>query len=317
MSKTLKVSLFRLFVRLVIAPIIRFMAYMGEGTESCLKLKCLPMPINYYSPIPDIEALKRRMVWENRSPMHGRDFRPEDQLQLLAEIGRACGKECDWPVKEPKGKGSFYSANGRFSYGRAATLHCMIPYFKTRRIIEVGSGFSSLVISEALKMNGEPFSHTVIDPFPHEFVNSLPVFLIRNQVEVIAPSTFEQLQENDILFIDSSHSVKTGSDVNFLILDILPTITPGVLIHFHDVCLPYGYPEVYHTNPRSRVFWTEAYLLQALLAFNKSFKVLLAMNFIMQDCLEYFRNAFLLANEERERMKSGSFWIRKVNPLDP
>ena len=112
------------------------------------------------------------------------------------------------------------------------------------------------------------------------------------QVELINVDFFKQLSKNDILFIDSSHTVRIGSDVNYLILDVLPRLAPGVIVHFHDISLPDEYTKVYATNPRFRMFWTEAYLLQAFLCYNSQFEVLLAMHYLMTQQKEAFRSAF-------------------------
>lgn len=310
--KRTKLWIFGLFARLILAPIIRLVAFTGEGTEACLQVGCLPMPVGYYSPVPDIKELQDRGIWTRRSAMEGIDFRPQEQLQLLAKIGKAHGMECDWPVDKANGVGGFYSDNGSFGYGCAAVLHSMIRHFKPKKVIEVGSGFSSLIIAEALKTNGGPSSYTIIDPYPSDLTKGLAASVIASRVELIDPSLFRHLDHNDLLFIDSGHTVRTGSDVNFLILDILPVIVPGVVIQIHDISLPYEYPEVYFTNSAFRMFWTEAYLLQAFLAFNKSFEVLLGMSFIMNDHIEEYRRAFPLSNDAREKAKSGSLWIRRV-----
>ena len=125
------------------------------------------------------------------------------------------------------------------------------------------------------------------------------------------PQMFDQLQENDILFIDSGHCVRTGSDVNFLILDVLPRLSPGVVVHFHDIGLPDEYPKVYFTNPDFRVFWTEAYLLQAFLAFNQDFEVLLAVSYLMKNHRAEFCVAFPHIDTDEYRI-SGSFWLRRL-----
>jgi len=99
--------------------------------------------------------------------------------------------------------------------------------------------------------------YVIIDPYPLDIIkNELKNItkLIIEKGELLDSAFFDQLQKNDILFIDSGHTVKTGSDVNYLILDILPRIKPGVVIHFHDISLPYEYPKIYYTNPQFRVF---------------------------------------------------------------
>jgi hypothetical protein len=294
------------------------MAETGNGTDACLERGCLPMPVHYYSPVPDIEDLRARRVWDRRSSMAGIDMREARQLALLAELGREFGAECRWPHEPSRDGSEFYTDNSRFSYGCAASTHALIRKLKPRRVIEAGSGFSSRVIAAALRMNekdsGRRAEYTVVDPFPGDALERLPGVgqVLRRRVELIEADVFRTLGENDILFVDSGHTVRAGGDVNFLVLDILPLLAPGVVVHFHDIALPYEYAEVYFTNPKFRVFWTEAYLLQAFLCHNAAYEVLLTMNFLMRDHAAAFRSAWPHYDPAIHRFPSHSFWIRRA-----
>ncbi len=295
------------------------MAQTGEGTDECLELWCLPVPVHFYSPIPDIKDLEQRKVWERRSSLAGIDFRPEEQVKFLQTLGGGYGRECAWPENATDNPFQFYTHNGCFSFGCAAILHCMIRRYKPRRLIEIGSGNSSLVISAALERNKQDSTqnsckYAIIDPYPGETVQrGLPALnqIVKERVELVSADVFGALEENDILFIDSSHVVKTGSDVNYLILDILPNIAPGVIVHFHDIDLPYEYPRVYATNPAFRMFWTEAYLLQAFLTSNDQWEILLGMGYLMKERMREFQSAFPHFDLEKNWANSGSFWIRR------
>ena len=302
----------------LLAPAIRRMAETGNGTDTCLEQGCLPMPVHYYSPVPDIQDLRARRVWDRRSAMAGVDMREEPQLALLAELGRDFGAECRWPHDPSHDESEFYTDNSSFSYGCAAATHALIRKLKPRRVIEAGSGFSSRVIAAALRANekdsGGRAEYTVVDPFPGGALEGLPGVsrVLRQRVELLDADLFRTLGENDILFVDSGHTVRAGGDVNFLVLDILPILAPGVVVHFHDIALPYEYAEVYFTNPRFRVFWTEAYLLQAFLCHNVAYEVLLAMNFLMRDHAAAFRSAWPHYDPSLHRFPSHSFWIRRA-----
>lgn len=320
--KNLRLSIKNKFDDLLLkrAPVlVKRMADTGKGTDECLKLGCLPMNVHFYSPVPDIPDLENRKVWNHKSELAGIDFRPEKQLQLLKQLGAEYGSECNWPL-HPTGKDAeFYLKNSSFSYGCAAALYTIIRHFKPRRFIEIGSGHSSKVIASALEKNKQDdssyaYEYTIIDPYPGEMVSKLPAVsqLVKAKVECVDPKLFENLGKNDIVFVDSSHTVKTGGDVTFMILDVLPRLNPGVLVHFHDINLPYEYPKVYFTNPQFRVFWTEAYLLQAFLAFNNKFEVLLAMNYLQSDHMDEFCHAFAPFKLEDNWANSGSFWIRRT-----
>jgi hypothetical protein len=302
----------------LLAPAVRRMAETGAGTDECLGHGCLPMLVHYYSPVPDVADLRARRVWDRRSPMTGIDMRESQQLALLAELGQEFGAECLWPHAPSREAGEFYTDNSSFSYGCAAATHSVIRRLKPRRVVEVGSGFSSRVIAAALRMNekdwGERAEYTVVDPLPAQGLERLAGVgrVLRQRVELLDVDVFRTLGDSDVLFVDSGHTVRSGGDVNFLVLDVLPVLAPGVVVHFHDIPLPYEYAETYFTNPRFRMFWTEAYLLQAFLCHNTAYEILLAMNFLMQDHATAFRAAWPHYDPAIHRFPSHSFWIRRV-----
>jgi hypothetical protein len=298
---------------------VKHMANTGQGTDECLEIGCLPMNVHFYSPIPDIKDLESRKIWEEKSEMPGIDFHPDEQIALLEQLGCEFGSECEWPLTPAASATQFYLKNNSFSYGCASALHTMVRHFKPQHFIEIGSGHSSKIIARALEMNknDDPSrtpEYIVVDPYPGEIVSTRLSFisrLVKEKVECSDRNLFERLGENDILFVDSGHTVRTGSDVNFIILEVLPRLRPGVIIHFHDINLPYEYPRVYFTNPQFRMFWTEAYLLQAFLSFNRDFEILLAMNYLQTDHMSEYCKAFPRFNMADNWANSGSFWIRR------
>ena len=158
--------------------------------------------------------------------------------------------------------------------------YCMIRHFQPRLIIEVGSGFSSLVAAEAIAKNSNS-ALICIEPFPQDFLRQgFPGLqsLIEKKVEDIDLEFFSQLHSGDILFIDSSHTVKIGGDVNYLFLEVLPRLKPGVIVHIHDIFLPFEYRRDWVMDEFR--FWTEQYLLQAFLTFNSEFEVLMANGYL-------------------------------------
>lgn len=197
-------------------------------------------------------------------------------------------------------------------------LHCLIRKNKPKRIIEIGSGHSSRVISASLFANiAEDNSYnpeyTIIDPYSYVDISKFPrsTKLFKVQVETVELSVFQELSANDILFIDSSHVCKIGSDVNYEILEILPVLNNGVYIHFHDIELPYEYSKIYATNPKFRMFWTEAYLLQAFLSYNRHYEIFLPVNYIQKNHTDMFRTLYKKGNNA-VLWNSGSFWIKCV-----
>jgi len=305
----------------VLPEIIAEITRTGKGAEKCLELGCLPMPVNYYSPVPNISDLEEQDVWSRKSDLAGIEFRSIEQLKLLEMLGKLFGDECKWPYAPTKDPSQFFiRPDIPFSSGCASVTHSIIRMHTPRRIIEFGSGNSSKIIAAAILRNSQDnpdnnYEYTIIDPYPNDFIrnNMLPgvTQLIQKRAELVDVTFFHQLEENDILFIDSSHVVKIGGDVNFAILDILPTLKPGVIIHFHDIPMPYEYHKVYITGRKVPVFWTESYLLQAFLIYNNQFEVMLALRYLMTDHQEKYSKAFPHYDPVKEKHVSESLWIRR------
>ncbi len=304
----------------LLAPIVRLMAVTGAGTNACLRFGCLPMPVHFYSPVPDIKELDERSVWDRVSTLPGVRFEPDRQSAFLAEISHDYGRECAWPAVSKEDLYDYHTENGGFCYGCAAMVHCVIRHFKPGHIVEIGSGYSSIIINDAVALNDQndadyTCAYEIVDPYPSAVLQkkvSTATRVIPDKVEYLDPSYFDALGENDVLFIDSGHTVRIGGDVNYLILEILPRLKAGVLIHFHDIPMPSEYSRVYFTNPRFRMLWTESYLLQAFLVFNDRFEILAAMGFLMSDHLEEFRKAFPAYDPKINKATSSSFWLRSL-----
>lgn len=297
------------------AKVFRYIASTGVGSDSCLQEGFLPVPIHFYSPIPDIDDLRERDVWSKVSFLVGIDFQTECQVCLLREIGARFSQECNWSHESDGAPETFFLNNPSFSFGCAAATHGMIRHFKPKRVIEIGSGMSTRVIHASLQYNeyetGLRADFQVVDPYPQFATKSfMGGKLVNQRVELLDLDFFRKLSANDILFIDSSHSVRIGGDVNYLFLEVLPRLAPGVIIHVHDISLPYEYAKVYSTNSQFRQFWTEQYLLQAFLCFNNNFEVLLAMHYLMIDHKQSFMAAFPNYDPTQSSV-SGSFWIKR------
>lgn len=313
--------IFRIYIKIfspLAIPIMKHMAVTGEGTDNCLKHGFLPVPVHFYQPVPDIFELEKRNVWDTISKLRGIRFEPEIYIEFFKQISLKYADECNWPNEQSPDPRQFYLHNENFSYGCAAPLHCIIRHNKPGQIVEIGSGYSSRVIAAAIELNNfenHETRYTVIDPYSRLDVNNFPknTSIIRQPVELMNLDIFESLEENDILFIDSSHVCKTGSDVNFEILEILPALKKGVLIHFHDVSLPFEYGKVYATNPAFRVFWTEAYLLQAFLICNSDFQIILPMAYLQRHYLDDLKKSFPHSLKTDFGWLSGSFWIKRIS----
>ena len=126
--------------------LVTYMARTGAGTDACYRAGCLPMPVHFYSPVPDLDDLDKRRVWARRSELPGIDWQPDAQAARLRELGTGYGAECDWPLRGDPDGAAFFVDNGRFSFGCAAATHCLLRALKPRRVIEIGSGMSTRVI---------------------------------------------------------------------------------------------------------------------------------------------------------------------------
>jgi hypothetical protein len=277
-------------------------------------------PVHFNQPIPDTRSLPETL-WSRPSELAGVDMNEQAQLNLLRSFSKFRDEFQRFPIAPTAGHNRFYLGNGLFDGVDALVAYCMIRHFRPRLIIEVGAGFSSLALGEAGSKNGcAPI--ICIEPFPRDFLRKgFPGLktLIEKNVQDINLEFFSQLQSGDILFIDSSHTVKIGGDVNYLFLEVLPRLKPGVIVHVHDIFLPFEYRRDWVMDEFR--FWSEQYLLQAFLSFNLEFEVLMANRYLAHKYRDDLRVTFAnLASLEAARPPSlrwvgGSFWMRRKPTL--
>lgn len=193
----------------------------------------------------------------------------------LAEFRAAYGLHGAEPAA-----GRFALLNGSYMAVDAHALYGVVRGARPRRVVEIGSGASTHLIGAALRRNGSGLC-TSIDPYPSPWLTTIDraVVTVRTErVQSVPISFFTELEENDILFIDSSHVVREGNDVLFEYMEVLPRLKPGVLVHIHDISLPRRYPKVYFD---SHLYWTEQYLLKAYLTNNSKTEVIWPGNHMM------------------------------------
>jgi methyltransferase family protein len=274
---------------------------------------------DFSSPIPDTRLLEASSdLWETESELPGVELSIARELDLLENVFSRYRKECDFPLNPTSTPHDYYIGNGAFGFISAAVLHCMIRHFAPKTMIEVGSGNSTYVSARACRMNAEQGQSTrliSVEPYPNQVLKAGFAGLselVPEQVESLDPGFFSQLEDRDILFIDSSHVVRTGGDVNFLYLEVLPRLKPGVLVHIHDIFFPKQYPKEWVT--RNRTFWTEQYLLQAFLTYNSKFEVLWCGSYIYAKYAERLSSVFPppAGLGFRENYFSSSFWMRRT-----
>ncbi len=264
---------------------------------------------HFYSPVPDTSTLDARL-WERRADEDGGlDLREEHQLRLLRELRRFAHELDDVP-EQSDDPARFHWGNPAFWPGDGAVYYAMLRHVGAKRILEVGSGHSTRLAARAAQLNGAEL--TCIEPYPMPSLKAtLPGLsrLIEQPVQAVPFAEFERLQAGDVLFIDSTHVCKIGSDVNHLFLRVIPRLAPGVVVHVHDIFLPWEMPRAWVLE--KKIFWNEQYLLQALLTCNPSFEVLLGNQFLGRLHGGPFREAFPCI-PERFAPGGVSFWFRRT-----
>lgn len=272
-------------------------------------------PVGFYQPVPDVGTLPETL-WTGASAMVGVDMRDQAQVDWLAEQVSAWRAELDTLPLDGRGDPKeFHIHNASFASVDAEVYWCMLRSLKPRRVVEIGSGNSTKLAVKALLRNeaegAPPCTFTAIEPYPPAYVKAgLPglTTLIAEKLETQPYTLFESLEAGDVLFIDSSHVLRIGSDVQVEFLEILPRIKPGVIVHIHDIFLPAEYPRVWVKDKHR--FWNEQYLLQAFLAFNESFEVLWGGSWMHLKHPELLEAAF--RSYSRDTQWPGSFWIRRI-----
>lgn len=255
-------------------------------------------PIHYYEPLPDFRSITTEQISRRRT-FPGIDFRWNDQLSLLNSLTVYRDELRDL---------AFDFDNVFFSGFDAAVYYSLIRHLKPSRIIEVGGGYSTRIAHQALAKNGIG-RLTCIEPFPEDRLleAKLNIELIQKPIEQIDVDFFTALEANDILFIDSSHTVKFGSDVCYEFLEVLPRLKPDVWIHVHDIFFPHDYPAEWLL--KRRLALNEQYLLEAFLAFNPIFVPQLTNYWL---CLDHLDEAARLWPLAPGPHGASSFWMRRV-----
>lgn len=267
---------------------------------------------HFYSPIVSLNEIKKREsdIWKNKETesIDGIDLRTIFQIELLKEIEKYY-KEL--PFKSNKQDGlRYYFENEYYSYTDGIILYSIIRQNKPKRLIEIGSGFSSAVIldTNSLFFDGK-IDLTFIEPYPERLFSlineedRIKTKIRQSMIQDVELNVFKELQKGDILFIDSSHVVKTGSDLNYILFKILPGLNEGVIIHFHDIFFPFEYPKnwVYRG-----INWNECYFLKSFLMYNSEFQIILFSDFLHKFYPKIFKAMPLC-----KKNTGGNLWIEK------
>jgi hypothetical protein len=271
---------------------------------------------HYYSPVYDPRELaaepRRSQIWPPvPRETAGVDWRQAEQVALCTGPF-AAQERLRFADEETGDPTEYFATNDQYPALDAWALEAMIRHHEPRRIIEVGSGFSSLVTARVNREHfGERIEFTCIEPYPRQFlVDGVPGItgLRTEKVQDTPLEVFGALGDGDILFIDTSHVVKTGGDVPWIYGEILPRLAPGVLVHIHDICLPGDYPPQWVLDGWG---WNETYLVHAFLAFNAAFAVRFSSPLLVQRERDALLRAFPEYSRHEARAGS-SLWIQRL-----
>ncbi|GBF82872.1 class I SAM-dependent methyltransferase [Aphanothece sacrum] len=308
-----------MMVKPIIKKILRKLPYLkdifAKADQRDILMKALFVPPgHFYSPIPSLEEIKLNEakifdIFPQEIP--GINLQQQEQLNLL-NIFQAYYDE--QPFKQQKTEGlRYYFENDYYSYSDGIFLYCMMRYAQPQKIIEIGSGFSSCVMLDTNELFlDKKVSCTFIEPYPERLLSLVGdeegnnYTLIKQKLQDIDLQFFQQLSNNDILFIDSTHVAKTNSDVNYIFFEILPSLKSGVLIHIHDIFYPFEYPKSWIIQEKRA--WNEVYMLRAFLQYNNNFKIELFNNFLTLFFADFFQEKMPLC----QKNTGGSIWLRKI-----
>lgn len=287
----------------------------GAGAAAKTTADLFVPPGHFYSPIADLEDLAAReaTIFDPEAPLPDVDLAPAAQRALWDRLVAHAARFTIAPSKEDAAAAGqrYYADNDQFGPGDATIYAAMLLEHKPKRLLEVGSGFSSaLLLDINAKFFGGAIACTFIEPYPDRLLSVLSeadkarTTLHRAPVQNVPLAVYGDLEAGDILFVDSTHVAKAGSDVNHIFFRVLPALKPGVLIHFHDIFHPFEYPKEWFFNGNRS--WNELYLLRAFLMNNPRYRVL------------FFNSWFAHQHPEcRDRLPNfwknpgGGFWMRK------
>jgi Methyltransferase domain len=265
---------------------------------------------SYDSPIPVVRGLGAE-VFERESPLRAVEWEVDDQVRFLERDLAPYLSEFRPQAGPSSAPGEFRLDNQTYDRVDAELLYGIVRYLGPRRYVELGSGYSTLIAWEALEANardGRPGDLSVFDPYPSPHVTARPELAVRLSpmgVQELPEQIVRDLGPSDVLFVDTSHTVKLGGDVNRIVLDLLPLVGPGVVVHFHDVFLPGDYSRGHVDNAH---YWSEQYLLQAFLMYNREWEVLASAQAIVRAAPELVGR---LIPSYRAGVSPGALWLRR------
>jgi hypothetical protein len=275
------------------------------------RLKVHPIRHHYYSPLVYKSDLDEPLT--KARTINGLDLNDAEQLALLAQFNyRDELLAIPQHASDPR---SFAYDNGAFGVGDAEYFYNMIRHLKPKKIIEVGCGQSTLLAQLAIGANRQDdpsyvCNYICVEPFEQPWLEQIGVTVLRKRIEKIDPCIVDGLEQNDIFFIDSSHVIRPQGDVLHEYLNLVGRLKPGVLVHVHDIFTPYDYHEQWIADERR--LWNEQYLLEAFLCFNKSFRIIGALNYLWRTYPDRMTRACPVLSAGDRAQAPGSFWFTRI-----
>lgn len=274
--------------------------------------KFVPMG-HFYSLYPDFNEIKAKEteIFDADKTIRDINLNESEQFKILDLMSDFYSSIPNWLDIEDKTVSQLRYRWGNSSFSPADTiaLHCMLRLIRPKRMIEVGSGYTSAITLDTNEfyLNKE-IELTFIEPYPQTLKKILKqddtITLIEKKLQDVAAETFETLEAGDILFIDSTHVSKIDSDVNYLFFEIFPRLKKGVIIHLHDIEYPFEYPKEWILKG---LVWNEAYLLRAFLQNNNNYKIMFFQSMVRKK----YKDLFLEKWNFNMPIHGGSIWLRK------
>lgn len=281
-----------------------------------MDLKSLLFPLgHFYSPIGDPSELRAREaeLWPpgGLGEMAGIEWNGAGQTELLEQVFARQVGAISFPYDATADRPPrYFYHNDQYPCLDAEVLFCMLRHLQPALVIEVGSGFSSLITAEVNRVDRSgAMAFECIEPYPRQFlIDGVAgvTSLVRKKIQSVELPFFDRLGANDVLFIDSSHVTRTGSDVNFLFFEVLPRLKPGVLVHIHDIFLPDEYPKRWAIEEGRN--WNEQYLVRAFLQYNSAFEVVWSSYYM---CTRHAEKTAAVFSRFPKFGGGGSLWIRR------
>lgn len=291
---------------------LKFIRLVGIGyfeEKIFMTIGILPVQDHYYQPLINPKKHLIKSLRNDRE-LPGIDLNTEEQLELLDKFDY--NDELNKFPLEKSEELTFFYNNWAYGSGDAEYLYNIVRYFKPKRIIEIGSGFSTFMVQNAISQNkiddaNHQCNHICIEPYEYPGLEKLGVEVVRERVETTDKSFFQTLDHNDILFIDSSHIIRPQGDVLFEYLEILPILKSGVIVHIHDIFIPKDYLNEWVYD---HILWNEQYLLEAFLTFNEKYKIIGSLNYLAHNYNKEFSDKCPIFAKQPGR-EPGAFWMVK------